>query len=376
MVTGGAGPVNPMTPPHPGWAPAAPGPPAENERRPVRSLAVAALGLVAVFSLFLSTAAVWIHTVLFDSDRVAASVDDSLSRPEVAGGLADFVTDQIFELARLEQRSSDLTPDRLDPLLPFIQAAAQRAVSARMSMAITSDRGRAVIVEAARQSHRAAVTLLEGKPPPPGVTVGEDTVSLNLLPLLLQGLEVATGTGLVPRVSLPELTPAGSITGQIQQLELAFQVDLPDNFGQLEIYRGDQVTDGHRVLGLAQQSVKYLARATVMVVLLTLVSAAATVGFARRRSRAIALLGVGAGLVLLAQRVLVERIVDESSKLLIDPTALSLVSAVVASLTSSLLTGLTVIVWVSVAAAVIATVIGALARGRAAGRAAAPHGSF
>ena len=334
-------------------------------RTPGRSLAAGILGVVAILSLFLSTAAVWVHTVLFDADRVATSVGDSLSRPEVSKGVADFLTGQIFELAQVERRSSDAVPDRLEPLLPGVQALAERQVSERVEQLVTSDRGRAVIVEAARQSHKTIVAALEDKPLPNGIAVGEDAVSLNLLPLLFQGLDAAAQSGLVSPASLPALTAEGSVTDQIRQLELAFQVDLPDTFGQFEIYQGDKVTKGHDLLGVARQTLKYFNQATVMVVLLTLVSAAGTVGLARRRFRAVALLAAGSALVLLLQRVLVDRAVEESSNLLIDPTARSMVSSVVNTLTSSLLTGTTVIVWVSVAAAVVATGVGAFTRRRA-----------
>lgn len=337
-----------------------------SRRTPGRSLAVGALGVVAVLSLFLSTAAIWVHTVLFDSDRVAASVGDSLSRPEVSKGVADFLTVQIFDLAQVDQRSSDVVPDRLEPLLPAVQALAERQVSERVEQLVTSDQGRAVIVEAARQSHKTAVRTIEGKPLPDGVAVSDDAVSLNLLPLLFQGLDAAAQAGLVAPTSLPELTDEGSVTGQIRQLELAFRVDLPDDFGQFEIYQGDKVTKGHDLLDLARQTLKYFNQATAMVVLLTLVSAAGTVGFARRRVRAVALLAIGSALVLLLQRALVDRAVDESASLLIDPTARSMVNAVVNTLTSSLLTGITVIVWASVAAAVVATGVGAFTRRRAA----------
>lgn len=279
---------------------------------------------------------------------------NSLSRPEVAQGLADFVAEQILDLAQLESLSSETVPDRLEPLLPVAREAAERQVSERIERLITSDQGRAVIVEAARQSHKAALAIIEDRPPPPGVTVNDDSVSLNLLPLLLQGLTAAAETALVPQVALPELTADGSITGQIRQLEFAYEVNLPHDFGQLLLYQGDQIAEGHRILDLTRRSATYFNRATVVLVLLTLVSAAATIGFARRRARTVGLLATGAALVLLLQRVLVDQAVGQTANLPIDPTARSLVSALAITLTSSLLTALTVIVCVAVAVAVIA----------------------
>lgn len=354
MSTGADSPLVPADP----QPPAAP----RSVRGRARTVAVGALGVVAVFSLFLSTAAVWVHTVLFDTDRVAESVGDSLSRPEVSEGLADFVTEQIFQLVNLEDRYGDIVPDRLEVFVPMIRESAEKRVSDRIQDVITSDRGHDLIVAAARRTHRAALAALEGDVLPDGVDVQDDTLSINLLPLLFRGLDAIAEKDLLPKTLLPELTPEGSIAGQIRQLEVAFRVDLPDDFGQFVLYEGDKVTKSQELVDLARRSLTIFNRATVAVVLLTFVSGASAIGFARRRLRAVGLLAAGSALALILQRVLVEQVVDQSSTLLLDPAARALISALVTALTSNLLTAITVIVVLSVAAVIVTSAVGSLAK--------------
>lgn len=339
---------------------------------PIRSFGVAATAVVALASLFLSTAAVWTRVVLFDSDRVANSVQDSLARPEISEGLARYLTTQVFEVVEFEQRAADVTPGRLQVLLPAVRAAVEEAVTNRMERVLASDQGRAIIGEAARRSHRVTLALLRGDSPPEGVTVDEDVIALNLLPLVAEGLSTAMERGLISDMAVPAVNPDGSISVQIRQFEAALDVELPPDFGQFVLYDRERAAQGHHTLQLAQRTLVYFNRATWIVVALTAVATVATIWFARRRLRAMALLALGAAVVLVLQRLLVEQVTKEASNLLIDPAARSLVAVVVTTLTSSLFAVITVIAWAGVAVAVVVSVLSRVTRRRSAALTDAP----
>ena len=73
---------------------------------------------------------------------------------------------------------------------------------------------------------------------------------------------------------------------QISQLEDGLGRDLPDDFGQIVVYRSDSLAAKGETLQRAQQLVVVLQRGFVLILIVTAVAIAGTVLVARHRLRA------------------------------------------------------------------------------------------
>ena len=93
------------------------------------------------------------------------------------------------------------------------------------------------------RAHDRAMQLLEGDGLAHGISVVNGEVSINFLPLVSRGLQELSDLGVPGLDKIPELTPDGDPSQQIAQLEEATGRDLPDDFGQLVVYRSDRLAN-------------------------------------------------------------------------------------------------------------------------------------
>jgi hypothetical protein len=309
------------------------------------------VGVLAIIGVIGSTLAVWARVVIFDSDRVAAAVSNTLSEPEVANALATRITDQVFELVDIEGFVSEALPDQLAPLTPAIIGGAESFVSNRLADVLATDEAQDVVEALVRRAHQAFVQLVEGDGLVDGITVSEGEVTVNLLPLVGRGLTVAQSLGLFSDVELPELTRDGDPAEQIAELESLTGRDLPDDFGQLVVYQSDALAEAEASVAAAQQLVTLFKRAVVVILLVTVALLAATVLLAADRRRAVIVMSLAVVAAILIVRVLVNRVVDRLPDVVVQPGARAAVSSAVGDLAQGLirLTGLLVVTGLIVA---------------------------
>jgi hypothetical protein len=119
------------------------------------------------------------------------------------------------------------------------------------------------------------------------LTVQNGTVTLDVRPLIRQVLIRLQDEGVIPAsVSIPaEGDPPGKLAAAIGS-------KLPDNFGQIVVYRTDAVTQ-HATLDQAQRGLALTKRAVVLLVIVALVLAVAAVLVAVDRRRGIYRVGLG-----------------------------------------------------------------------------------
>lgn len=320
----------------------------------VRALLAGLVGAIAIVGLLVSVLGIWAHRVVFDSGRVGDAVGDALAEPEVTAALAHQLTVEVFRAVDLGGRLTALVPDDLDPLVPALVGGAQAAVENSLEDALADERTRDTVVTLVEASHARLMRVLQGDGLGDGITVNDDEVRVDLLPLVGLGLRSVQDLGYLDGVELPNLEVGGDPAAELAELEEALGRDLPDDLGQLTVFRGRAVEQAGEAVTTAQRLLVTVKRAIVLVVLVTLAAFATTLALARRRGRAILVLALSSIAVLLVARSAVRLVESRAPLAVTDPGARAAVGATVSSLVSGLVLLLTLATVVFLATAIVA----------------------
>ncbi|MET0459957.1 MAG: hypothetical protein ABW195_11975, partial [Ilumatobacteraceae bacterium] len=295
------------------------GPVVEQGGGRARGVVAGVLGVLAIFVLTVTAIAVWAGTTLFDSEKVAEIAGDALAEPEVQAAMATYLTDQVFTAVDVQSVLDDVLPTNLQRLEPVLAAGARSAVDRGLTRVLANPDVQDVLTTVVERSHRRAMRLLEGDGLADGVNVTDGVVTLNTLPLIGRGVEQLQQLGLFTSLQLPELTADGDPADQIAALSSATGRDLPDDFGQLVVYRSDDLANAQASLQSAQQLFAVAKRAVWLLIALTIGLVAATMLVASRRWRATLLLGVGVVVAMMITRLATRRVLAEAPDLASQP---------------------------------------------------------
>lgn len=315
--------------------------------RRARAIVAGVFGVVCVVAVLASVLAVWANRVLFDSDSVASAVESTLDEPEVTDAVGDYVADQLISVVDLSQVVDDRVPTALTDL---VEDGVRSLVAETVSDVLADDDVRATMGRVAAASHQRLLTVIEDGGLLDGVTTdAQGDVRFNLLPLLGRAIELLQDRGLLAGIDVPPLTADGDPVAQIDALEEAIGEPLPEDFGQIVVYRSERVGQARLALARAQQALVLFRKSVIAILLTTIVAFAATVALARRRARALVILAVGSVLSMGIARLLIGRIVSDAPSLVLDPGARAAIRAMVSTLASGLLTLVTAAFLVGVA---------------------------
>jgi hypothetical protein len=312
------------------------------------------LVVLSVLTFAAAVPGVWAKRTLLDTDRYVATVAPLAENPAMQEYVARTVTTEVFEALDVEGRLSTALGDRA-PRLAFlagpITSAVQGFVQTKVQALVASDAFTTFWTEANRFAHAQVLAVLEGNGD--SLKVSGDQVVLNLLPLVNQGLAaVASVAGqLVGRqITLPEITTDEVPSAAAAKIEAALGVDLPDRFGTITVYDGDQLAE-------VQQAVDLFRRGVFVAALLFLILGVAAVWVSRRRRRTLLQLMIGLAVVLVLERrfaiAAADHVVD-----LAQPENRAAARAVVDSVLSSLLTYTARLLLVAVVVIMVALVTG------------------
>jgi hypothetical protein len=322
--------------------------------RRLRSGLAALAGVLAVVGLLTSVFALWAQAVIFDSSQVGDAVEAAMAEPEVTAALAAELTDRTIEAVDLERRIDDLLPDDLSPLAPALVGGVRTAIDDRLEDVLAAESTRALVVRVAEGSHARLMRVLDGDGVADGVTVSDDAVQVNLLPLVGLGLREVQDLGYLGDVEVPELTADGDPEEQIAALERSFGRDLPVDFGQLTVYRDEAVAKAGETVETARRMLQLAKRALAVVLVVTLAAYTATVMLAVRRARTVLVLALASVAVLLIARALTRAVLQEAPVVAVNPGARAAIAATLSSLASGLFTILTLAIVTGVAVAAVA----------------------
>ena len=327
-------------------------------RSRVRTIFSAIFGIVAVLGLFASTLASWGRSEFFNSDTIAAAAREALAEPGATEAVSEYLTAQIFEVVEAEQRLNEALPENLTVLTPILVGGAKNFVESRVTNVLNEPRVQELLVGVVREAHKALVRVLEGDSAVSGVSISGDEVQLNLLPLVTVGLDAVQGLGLLQRVELPEFSADGNPTEQIAELEEAIGVDLPADFAQLTVFKGDAVLQASSTVQQAQNAVVLVKRSTAFIFVATVLAWILALVLAHRRRRTALTLVISGIIVMLLARFAINRVVSESPNLVVNPGARAALASALRTLAGGLFTTITWLVVIGFVAAIIVTITG------------------
>ncbi len=274
----------------------------------VRRVGTVVLVVLASVAVLAATVAVWARVTLLDSDRFAGAVAVVVRDAEVQAAVGS-------RLADLAVRAATPTvvaalPEELRPLEPLVIGGLRRLADEAAADLVASERAQAALVDLARAAHAAAMRVLRGDGLLDTVTVEAGEVTVNLVPLVVRTLAALQDRGVLPaRISLPEPRPEAPVSEQVAELGGALGRDLPDDFGQLVVYRSEALAEAGTVVAGAQRALALFLRAVTLLVVLAAVLVAGALFLSPNRRRTVLHLGVGIGVAVLLANVVIDRAV-------------------------------------------------------------------
>jgi hypothetical protein len=153
-------------------------------RRTVAALLIAASAITP-----LAIGAVWLRAVLLDESRYVATVAPLASNQAIVSTVADEVTTTL--LAQVDEAALE---SELGPLAPVAHAGIHGYVSALVEKALLTDQFAQLWEISTRQSHKALVAALEGKPN--RLIAPDGSVDVNLTDVVAAARDALAATGL------------------------------------------------------------------------------------------------------------------------------------------------------------------------------------
>ena len=326
----------------------------------VRPTAAVVCGVLAILCLMLTVVAVWARATIFDSSTAASIARDAISDPEIQAALAADLADAVTANLQLPDSVLDQLPPALDRLKPVLRSAVNDLAERAFEVVLARPRVPDLVAGLVTRAHDRAMQLLEGDGLAHGISVVNGEVSINFLPLVSRGLQELSDLGVPGLDKIPELTPDGDPSQQIAQLEEATGRNLPDDFGQLVVYRSDRLSNAQDAVSQAQQLLVVAKRGFWLLIVLTIVFLAASILLARDRWVTVLRLGVGAVIGMVLARTAVHRLVDEAPDLAAKPAGRSLIDIVLRDATPGLLRATGAVLLVGL----VAVIVSLLMRGR------------
>jgi hypothetical protein len=253
--------------------------------------------------------AVWARALLLNTDRWTELADRVIREPAVVDALSRRLSTTIVEDLDVEGRvetalaSAERLPDRATLLAGPLASGIQRILEERIHAFLESETGREVWTRVNRFAHERIVAVLRGETRT-GVTIEGGTVTLNTAVIMNGGLSRAEEliSDILGRpISLPtaeELEASGNADRARAFLEERLGVDLPEDFGELVLFRSGR-------LGAAQDAVRLLERGVILIAAITVALLVVTLLVSVNRRRTLVQLGIGLLIGVFAARLAV-----------------------------------------------------------------------
>ncbi len=323
---------------------------------PLRTIASIAAGVLFVIAAVVALVVGWARATVLDSDRFASTIEQTLAEPEVTRSLSELVTERVLEIADVDAFVATNLPEELAALSPVLRGAARGLTIELVDGIVSSPAARSGLVEASRATHQGFVRLLEGGEPPPSVTIEGDSIAINLLPLVTESIGGLQARGLVGELEVPRLNWDDDPAEQRMLLSRVLDRDLPDDFGQIVVYRSERVSEASQMVQNGRSVLTLAKRGALVLYASVIILGVATVALARRRLVALGALASGVAAAVLIARAVVNGIVEEIPGLFTNPGAVVAVAISVGDLTRGLITMLDVVAVFTVAIAAFALV--------------------
>jgi hypothetical protein len=268
------------------------GPPASRRAPRARKIIAGIFVILFSISLLVTVLAVWSVRQVLNTNAFVGHVQVALTSPAVQAEFSNYVANEVVKVIQPEKIVAAHLPPKAKPLASPLATAFDSLVTRETNKLFAAPAFQQVVLTAITKAHRTAVSLLEGKPAG-NLEVHGNAVVLNTLPLVdktIQALETQTSLGRVLH-GRSVTAPTGGPSEQLQQLSSRFGVTLAPNFGQIVVFRSDQLQQ-------AQQALVKVRHLLIALLVLTVVLFAAALLVSIRRLRTLGQIGIGVTVVM------------------------------------------------------------------------------
>ncbi len=327
--------------------------------RVTRSVLVWVLVVLTSLSIVATSTAFWVRNTVFDTDKYVALVTPVAADPAVQDQIATRLTAQVFTAIDVRARVEQILPPELAALAGPITSQVESFIRGRVRSFVASDTFQQLWVQANTIAHQKIVALLEGNTDQlPNLNISNGLVQINLIGAVarvLQDLSQQLVDLVGINVTVPDLQAETDPQAAIAKLSAVLGRPLPSDFGQITIMTVDQ-------LNQLQTVTKRIQRLPWVLLILTILLAAAAIALSLHRRRTLIALGIGAAVAFFITIRLVSRV--ESN--LIDSVTKAAGSganagAAVRDLLGEVLAGLRTVAWWVVGVGLLVAIIAFLA---------------
>lgn len=300
-------------------------------RRTVPAWLSIMLASLTCLCLLASTVTIWVGATVLNTDRFVALVAPLRRDPQVIASVSSYIADQVVASLDITGRTASILPAGGQFLVGPLEQSVHDYVQMRAADVLSSDRTQATWQAVERSAHAELVSALRGQPS--AVTIADGVLSVDLLPLIaatLSRLQQAVPGLFASAPPIPDLTGMQSPEQQRQALSQALGVQLPPDFGVVTVLRSDN-------LATVQRIVTALDTLQLVLPLVTLALAAATIWSMASWRRALQLLGIGTAVVVLAAILLIPLLLGNLTASAMPGPAHTIVAALVEILWANLL---------------------------------------
>lgn len=317
----------------------------------LRKASAAIVAALAIVTLIAATVGVWAHKTLLDTDTYVATVSPLARDAAVVEALATRLTTEVVDLLEIERRVSEALPREYSLLAIPITDAARTQLRQLLIRAMETEQFVRVWEGANRLAHQTVVAILRNEARYLETSGGEVKVDLVLL-----GADVIRELGkriafIGDRVSVPEIDSSTSPAEVRRILSESTGRPIPEGFGQVTLFRSDQ-------LASAQRAVTAFDRVVVLLVILAAILCISAIWLSARRLRMLAILGIGAVFAAVVAQAAMRDLQYSVAASVVDPDLRKATAAGVSAFVTSLTTYLDLVLIGGILAVVAAFLAG------------------
>jgi hypothetical protein len=255
-------------------------------RRRARRWSIGLLVVLFAIGAVGSLVGVWARQTALKTESFVRAVEPLPRDPEVSRALAAFMVDELFTELDIDRRAEEALPDNLQFLVGPLDGIVRDYTRDAVTDVLRSDQFDRIWARAVRTTHQIAVQVLRGDDPP-GLIDEDGEVVLDLVPVIHEVLQtvVNQGPGFLGDVELPDLDSDATRREIRRELSDRFNIDLPEDFGQIVIFDEDQLSE-------AQNAVQLADRFVITAVILTVLLGAGAILASVDRRRTVLQLGI------------------------------------------------------------------------------------
>jgi hypothetical protein len=246
--------------------------------------------------------AFWADQTIFSESAYLAVVGPVPQDPAVVASVSTRVSESIVTKLDIQQIVADALPGPSKALAPLVTTGIQSTMERAIAEFMASPQFQTAWIAGNKVLHAQFVAVLRGDSKV--VQSADGVVYLNVFPLVAKGLDVA-GTALTQTagstITLPTLTDPSNADASRAQLEQAFGIRLPSDFGVIPVVET-------QALQRVQLAVTVFETSILIAALITLLLAVLAVALAIERRKALLQLVIASGIALAIASVLVTRI--------------------------------------------------------------------